>query len=232
VLAELRPATRLVVITNPHNPSGVLTDDATITELARQLERRRVLLFVDEAYLELARPRTSARRLGDNVLTCSSATKCWGVPWARAGWALVPARFAADVLHVERYVAGLAPPAAWAWGERVLERADALLERAERMQAGKRELVDAFLARASDALEWTPPHPGSLYGFVRDRRGICSLARIERGVTEQGVLVSPGEFFGEPGSFRLSWTAEPQIVVAGLERLAAVLELVTLRSPP
>jgi aspartate/methionine/tyrosine aminotransferase len=231
VLAALQPSTAMVAVTNPHNPSGVVTSDAVLAELARRLAEKNVFLFVDEAYLELAKPRATARKLGDNVLACASATKCWGVPWARAGFALVPEHLAPEVAHVERYVAGMAPPAAWAWGERAFERADWLLERADRIQEGKREVVDAFVRRSAGALEWVPPHDRSLFGFVRDRRGVCNLKLIERGVAEHGVLVSPGEFFETPGSFRLSWTAEASVVAEGLERLAALLDLVTLRAP-
>lgn len=225
VLAALSPSTRLVTLSNPHNPSGTRVDDAVLGELAAELERRGVLLFVDEAYLELAAPAHTARRLSSNVITCASSTKCWGVPWARAGWVLLPPELASDAAHVERHVAGNAPPAAWAWGERIVLRADALNERARRIQSGKRALVDAFLTEHADALAWSPPHPGSLFGWVRDRRGLCSLARIERGLAEHGVLVSPGEFFGEPGAFRLGWSASPAIVEQGLARLARVLEL-------
>jgi aspartate/methionine/tyrosine aminotransferase len=48
---------------------------------------------------------------------------------------------------------------------------------------------------------------------------------IERGIESCGVLVSPGEFFGDPRAFRLSWTAPLEIVAAGLEQLEKVLDL-------
>jgi aspartate/methionine/tyrosine aminotransferase len=225
VIAALRPETRLVIVTNPHNPSGVVAGDAALAELAARLDSRGVWLLVDEVYLELAAPRTTARKLGDNVLSCSSATKCWGLSWPRAGWALVPERLASDAAEVERHVVGLAPPSSFAWGERALERADALLERAARGLDQKRALVNRFVASSAGALDWTPPHAQSLFGWICDQRRLCSLEQIARGAQEHGVLVSPGEFFDAPGWFRLSWGAEPEIVEQGLRRLARVLEL-------
>jgi aspartate/methionine/tyrosine aminotransferase len=227
IVSELRPDTELVIVTNPHNPSGVIVPDAVLADLSQALKDRAVRLFVDEVYRELAEPRTSARRLGDNVITCSSATKCWGVPWARVGFALMSAELAESAAIVERHIAGRAPPAAWAWGERVLERADALVERARRLQADKRTLVDAFVASANGVLDWVPPPSSSLFGWLEDRRGLCSLALIERGALEHGVVVSPGEFFDAPGWFRLSWSAERSVVEQGLRRLASVLKLST-----
>jgi aspartate/methionine/tyrosine aminotransferase len=225
VLAAIGPETRLVVVTDPHNPSGVVASDRSIAELADYLAQRDVWLCVDEVYLELAAPGTTARKLGDNVITCSSATKCWGLPWPRAGWVFVPERLVADVTRVERHVVGLAPASSFAWGERATLGADALLERAARGLAQKRELVDRFVNDSVGALAWTPPHARSLFGWIHDRRGHCSLSRIERGARQRGVLVSPGEFFDAPGWFRLSWSAELEIVQEGLRRLGQVLEL-------
>lgn len=224
VLAECRPETRVVAVTNPHNPSGAVASDAELATLAQALAARDITLLVDEAYLELARPRTSARKLGPNVITCSSATKCWGAGWTRAGWLALPERLVAAAERVERYTQGMAPPISWAWGERAVTRADRLLERARVLQAGKRDLVDAFVARHPD-LAWVPPPPSAVFGWVRDLREADVLPRIERGIRELGVIAAPGAFFGEPSAFRLGWTLDAKKLGEGLSRLARALEL-------
>lgn len=224
IVAACRPETAVVAITNPHNPTGIVASDATLVELAGALATRGISLLIDEAYLELAAPRTTARRLAPNIVTCSSATKCWGAGWTRAGWLLLPEGLAAAASRVERYTQGMAPPITWAWGERVVTRADRLLERARLLQTGKRELVDAFVARHS-SLEWVPPPASSVFGWVRDTRGADLLPKIERGIRELGVITAPGGFFGEPGAFRLGWTSELKKLPEGLNRLAKALEL-------
>jgi aspartate/methionine/tyrosine aminotransferase len=93
------------------------------------------------------------------------------------------------------------------------------------VQAGKRELVEAFAERHAASLSWTPPPAGSLFGWMRDARGRNLLPLIERGIASSGVIVSPGEFFGEPSAFRISWTTSARALERGLELLAEVLEL-------
>lgn len=225
VLDAIRTDTALVAISNPHNPTGTLLADETIAELAAELAAKNVFLLVDEAYLELLAPAHTARKLGFNVVSCASATKCWGVPWARAGWLMLPAERASDAVQVERHIMGTAPPGCFAWGEIAVQRAEKLLERARRLQSGKRELVDAFLSSRSDALRWTPPPLGSAFGWVEDVRGRPLLHLIEHGIATHGVIVSPGEFFGAPGAFRMSWTDELGAIERGLELLPRVLEL-------
>lgn len=226
VLAACTPETGLVAITNPHNPTGSLLSDAEIVALATALEARGIRLLIDEAYLELAAPRTTARRLAPNVVSCSSATKCWGAGWTRAGWLLLPEALVEGAARVERYTQGMAPPVTWAWGERAVTRADRLLERARLLQAGKRELVDAFVARHS-SLSWVSPPPTSVFGWVRDARGADLLPKIERGIRELGVIAAPGAFFGEASAFRLGWTTDGKKLGEGLSRLAKALELET-----
>jgi aspartate/methionine/tyrosine aminotransferase len=223
VTAALHPDTKLVAITNPHNPSGVLSTSDELATLAVALRARAVCLLVDEAYLELAQPRSTARSISENVVTCSSATKCWGVPWARAGWLLLSPELVSAVAHVERHVCALAPPACWAWGALAVRQADELLERAHALQLGKRELVEAFLQRHAAELRWVPPCGASVYGWVRAAGGGDLSSILERAIERQGVLVALGRFFGDVSSFRLSWTAPADTVSEGLERLGRVL---------
>lgn len=223
VLAALKPDTRLVVVTNPHNPTGALTPDAVLGELARELEARSVFLLIDEVYLDTAAPGVSARHLGPNVLTCSSATKCWGVPWARLGWLLAPASITAQAANVERCTIGFAPHATWAMGVRVLEQRSALRERALALQAGKRALIDAFVARQRGQLSWCPPHASSTFGWLRDARARSLRPLLEGAVQGAGVFAVPGEFFGDASALRLSWTTSAAELEAGLSLLEQAL---------
>ena len=61
VRAALTPRTRLIVITNAHNPSGVVSSDADVDEVGRIAEKHGALVLVDEVYLDTAGPGPSAR---------------------------------------------------------------------------------------------------------------------------------------------------------------------------
>jgi aspartate/methionine/tyrosine aminotransferase len=224
VLAALRPETRLVVLSNPHNPSGAVCDDDRLIELAAELDARGAWLLVDEVYLELFRPRATARTLHQNVITCSSATKCWGVPWARAGWLLVPTALCPLLERAERHALGRAPPACWVWGESAVAAADALLDRAHRLQADKREIVDRFMAERAASLDWHVSGRGALFGFVRHKLGRSLTLVLEQGIESRGVLVALGAFFGDETGFRLSFTAASDALRAGLAELGELLE--------
>ncbi len=225
VLRQLTPATELVIVSNPHNPTGIFTEPAELEELARALHQRKINLLVDEAYAELVCPGFTARKLNDNLWTCSSTTKSWGMPWSRSGWLLLPERLAERAPLAERLVCGQAPPSTWAFGERAFSKAEPLTERARSLQKGKREIVERFAERHNAALGFSAPHGESLFGWFRDRRGRDLTPLIEQGITDAGVIVAPGRYFGDASAFRLSWTAETDVLSQGLDRLAQVLKL-------
>src|SRR5678816_3816212 len=82
--------TRLIVLTNLHNPSGVLTDDDTLIKIGDIARRAGAYVLVNEVYLETLfeeSPRTSFL-LGDNFVVTSSLTKAFGLSGLRCGWIL------------------------------------------------------------------------------------------------------------------------------------------------
>ncbi|HVG18473.1 MAG TPA: pyridoxal phosphate-dependent aminotransferase, partial [Blastocatellia bacterium] len=82
--------TRLIVITNLHNPTGALTDNDALSrvgEIARAVGAR---VIVDEVYLEamFEQSQPSAIQLGKEFVVTASLTKVYGLSGLRCGWAL------------------------------------------------------------------------------------------------------------------------------------------------
>ena len=87
---SISPRTRLIVVTNLHNPTGVRTPDSTLKlvgDIARSLGAH---VLVDEVYLEACfdSPGRSAFHLGSNFVATSSLTKAYGLSGLRCGWIL------------------------------------------------------------------------------------------------------------------------------------------------
>jgi aspartate/methionine/tyrosine aminotransferase len=230
---SLTPRTRGVVLTDLHNPTGVALDHGAVAKLAARLAKTDALLVIDEVYAEACAPKRTARTLGENVVTLSSLTKCFGVGWARAGFMLAPPAYVKRAETVTMYIAGGLPPSLGAIGCAAMDRIEDLTARREELQRGKRALVDAWLAKHGARLSWVPPHPGSLFGFVHDARGEDLRPWLEEGAAKHGVLAAAGSFFGVPAAFRLGMSAPIDKLTEGLRRLEIVLDLAlaTARRP-
>jgi aspartate/methionine/tyrosine aminotransferase len=228
VAAAVTPRTRVIVVTNLHNPTGVRTSDATLVELAKIAEARGAYLLVDEVYApfdELPEDgvfRTSARKLAPNVVAVSSVTKCYGLGMHRIGWVLGPAEVVERAESAMIATCGHLPLAHSARGSIAMANIGKLAKRAKTILAGKRDIAAQWAASLPNAT-WSAPTSG-LFGLVTldDRAEL--LPRIESWANDHGVLVGAGTFFGVPHGFRLSWATQPRDrFEQGLAKLSTLL---------
>lgn len=228
VAAAVTPRTRVIVVTNHHNPTGVNVPDATLRELAAIAEARGAYLLVDEVYAPLDDLpedgvfRGSARKLGANVVAVGSLTKCYGLGMHRIGWVLGPPEIATRAIAAVVATAGHLPLAHAARGAVATRHIGRLAARSREQLAGKRVIAEQWARTLPDA-RWSAPTSG-LFGFVTIEGAGDLLPRIEGWATDHGVLVGAGTFFGVENGFRLSWATQPRDrFEQGLAKLSTLL---------
>lgn len=234
VRARFSDKTRVVSITNLHNPTGVRTSDATIQELARLCAERDAHLVVDEVYAPFASPLFAtgstelgatwpgtARRLGDNVVAIASLTKVYGAGPHRIGWILASEEVTRRARNAMLTNVGHLPWSHAALATRVLDRAPALVSRTRRELGDKRAKVAAFMARFPAWQYSAPPH--GLFGFAWSPGRRDLRADIEAWNARTGALVVPGSFFGMESGFRIGWSLPEEKLHDALEKLSELL---------
>jgi aspartate/methionine/tyrosine aminotransferase len=219
----MTPATRLVVLTNLHNPSGVRAPDATLRRVAEIARERGARLLVDEVYLEACfdPEARSATHLGDQVVATSSLTKAYGLSGLRCGWILAPPPlahrmwrlddlFGANAAHPAERLSALAL-------DHLGEIATAARERLDRNRAH----LERFLASRPD-LETVWPEAGTI---VFPRLGSARVDELCRLLRERyETSVTPGSFFEAPEHFRVGVGGAEAEVEEGLARLGRALD--------
>src|SRR6185295_15758756 len=98
----LRPNTKLISITTPHNPTGVALTEGKLQAILALGEQRGIKVLVDETYRDMSfmpKPPVAAS-LSPNAISVSSLSKSYGVPGIRVGWLICQ-----DVKLVERFLA-------------------------------------------------------------------------------------------------------------------------------
>lgn len=223
ILEALHPDTRMVVLTNLHNPSGAYVSDETLGTLARALAARGVLLMLDEVYrdyLSSAGPGLDPLQ-HDNVLRISSLTKIFGLSTLRCGWIIAGRRLLRRLKDYSERADFNVSRLSHCVSAEVLAKADMFDQWRNDMMAASRPVAAAALSEmASQGLM----APGvTLQGCtcfpqligVEDTR---SLSRWLSG--RHGVVVVPGECFGAPGYLRIGYGLPPERLTEGLARLA------------
>ncbi len=215
--------TRLIVITNLHNPTGVLTDSGTIKRIGEIARSAGCRVLVDEVYLEtfFERRPPAAFHLGREFVVTSSLTKAFGLSGLRCGWIVAEPALAERMWRLNDLFASTPVHA----GERLsvvaLKQLDRITANAKALLVRNREVVDSFLESRSE-LEAVRPEFGTIV-FPRLKRGSADeFCRLLREKYETSVV--PGRFFEMEEHFRLGFAIDPETLVAGLERLVRALD--------
>ena len=220
---KLSPDTKLIVITNFHNPSGVQIDEETLNEIGKLARRRNIRVLVDEVYLEMlfAEPARTAFHLGYEFVVTSSLTKAFGLSGLRCGWILAEPALARRMWLLNDLFAATPVHA----GERLsvvaLKQLPEIAARAQARLDGNRETLNKFLDTRDD-LEVVRPPLGSIM-FPRVMQGtaekLCDLLR-----EKYDTSVVPGSFFEMPAHCRVGLGGNSETLAEGLERLGKALD--------
>jgi aspartate/methionine/tyrosine aminotransferase len=222
VRAAMTPRTRIIVITTPHNPTGVPADPAALDEIGRIAERQGAVVLVDEVYKDLTGDTTpAAAARGDVFITTSSLTKSYGLASLRAGWVVASDALTYRIRRARDVVDGTGPIVAERLAVLAFEQLDALYARARAILARNKSLADAFL-RSRPELEWVPSS-GTIV-FPRIRGLADSRPFVDRLMRERSTALGPGSFFEAPAHFRLGYGGDTEKIKAGLGNVAAALD--------
>jgi Aspartate/tyrosine/aromatic aminotransferase len=215
--------TRLVVITNLHNPSSVFAEEQILQSVGAFAARVGARVLVDEVYLDTMfeeAPQTSFH-LGENFVVTNSLTKTYGLSGLRCGWILADKNLAEKMRRLNDLFGATGVHVAERLSLLALKNLEIFRERTKNLLQTNRPLLDAFLDSRDD-LE-----------AVRTRHGTTSFPRLLNAEPEKffsllrekyETSVVPGRFFYAENHFRIGLACETEILREGLERLGAALD--------
>lgn len=224
VAQVLTPRTRLVIITNLHNPTGALTEPDTLEAVRAVADRVGAKVLVDEVYLDSLPDldQSPAAALFPGLISTASLTKAYGLSGLRAGWVLAEPNLVERVRRVRDIVDAVGPFPTERMALLAFQQLPALKERARRILEPNLSRLTS-LVEARQELEWVPPAGGSV-GFPRIHGTDDTRAFVERlrSIYETGVV--PGYFFEAPKHFRVALGGRPEVLDQGLARLNQALD--------
>jgi aspartate/methionine/tyrosine aminotransferase len=221
----LTPRTRLIVLTSPHNPSGVAVDGETldlIGEIAREAGAR---VLVDEVYRDVLFEQAemvSARR-GPQFMTTGSLTKSYGLSGLRCGWVLCAPDLAERMRRLNDLFGAVNAMPSDRLALAAFRQLDRLAARTRAILGPNQALVRDFLRDQADALEVVIP-PRSMVVFPRLRHHADSLPLHDL-LRRFETSIVPGQYFEAPAHFRLGFAVRTEEVGAGLRHLSTALEM-------
>ncbi len=218
----LTPRTKLVILTDLHNPSGVQLSAAAVKDLALAAGEEGAMVLVDEIYLEFIKPRQTSFHSADNMIVASSLTKAYGLGGLRCGWILAPSfltekmRRFLDHDNVEGVFIGEQISA------KVFSQLDCFRAKTAPVIEKNLSLLRDFM-REENKLRWVEPDGGiACFPRIEARLDGGQLSRLL--LEKYETLVVPGHFFEEQKHFRLGYGVPAPVLEQGLRNIKSVLK--------
>jgi aspartate/methionine/tyrosine aminotransferase len=223
VAGAVTARTRLVVLTNLHNPSGVLIPEATIREIGVVAESVGARVLVDEVYLETAfdvSPRPAAT-VSDTFISSNSLTKTFGLAGLRCGWAIASPTVAEAMRRARDVVDAVGSFPSETLATVAFAQIDRLLDRAREILVPNLRRLGETVEGAPD-LAWATPEggPGGFPCLLGTEDAEPFVEFLER---EFETSVAPGRFFEAPAHFRVAIGGAVDRVSLGLDALDQAL---------
>jgi len=218
----ITPRTRLIVITNLHNPTSALTPESVLRKIGDIARSIGALVLVDEVYLDAVyenTPRTSFH-LGPEFVVTSSLTKVYGVSGLRCGWILAQPDLAWKMRRLNDLYSATPVYPGELLSVAAFENLDLLRERARRIVEADRKLLRDFLTQ-QDGVSAVETKWGTT-SFLRLLNGEAD-AFLDRLRSEFDTSAVPGRFFEMPDHFRIGMGVNTEMFAEGLNRSGRAL---------
>jgi aspartate/methionine/tyrosine aminotransferase len=234
LLAAVTPATRMLLVNAPNNPTGWTLTRAEQQAILDHCRHTGTWIVADEVYerlwfdgaacapsfLDLAAP-------DDRLVVVHSFSKSFLMTGWRLGWMVVPRGHLDPIGKLIEFNTSCAPVFVQRAALAALALADASVPPlVGHLRACRDRLVDGL--QALPGVQLARPR-GGMYAFFRvPGASDDSLAFAKRLVTEHGLGLAPGVAFGDEAEGWLRWcfaSREPARLDAGLSRLAGALRL-------
>jgi aspartate/methionine/tyrosine aminotransferase len=198
VRSLLRPATKLIAVNYPHNPTGYVPAEAEFRKLSALCEVRGIRLFCDEVYrgveVDPDDTITQAADLSETAVSLNVVSKSYGLPGLRVGWLACRDRALLERLEKRKHyttICNAAPAELLATiGLRNRER---IWQRNRAIIAANVPLFGELFARWAGLFEWEPPRGGCVC-YPRYTGGDVE-AFCARLLDREGVLVLPASIY-------------------------------------
>jgi aspartate/methionine/tyrosine aminotransferase len=223
VRSLLTPRTKVIILTSPHNPTGVMVDQDILQQLARMSAESGATLLVDEVYRDILFEDAplSAVHLGPGCVATSSLTKSYGLSGLRCGWILCSPALAERMRRMNDLMGVAGPLPSEILSRSAFRNLPGLEGRTRGLIEPNRRLVHRFLQDHADLLECVVP-ARSMTVFPKLKLSESSDLLHDR-LRERQTSIVPGRFFEAPRHFRVGFGVGTDDVTKGLQHLSEVL---------
>lgn len=224
----ITPTTKLIILTNPNNPTGAILSQEAREEIIRLAEKVGAWLLVDEVYRGAERNGLETLSFWgsyERVIVVGGLSKAYGLPGLRLGWMLGPEDLIKKIWTYHDYTTISVSALTDHLATRALqpERRRKLLERTRNILNTNLPFLEQWLKSFDGLFDYQAPQAGAIL-FARYHLKINSTELVEKVLKEKSVLLVPGDHFELDQHLRFGYGSNQTYLKAALDRVAEVLK--------
>ena len=219
--ACVTPATKVIVICSPNNPTGCILNAASLDAVARVAKQTGIYVICDDVYNRLVYvdgyERFAQRHpeLREQTVVIESFSKPWAMTGWRLGWLAAAAPVIAEIAKAHQYLVSSAVSFEMDAAARALTVDPTPMLNVYR--ARRERVLTALDAMGLDVVE----PAGAFYAFPSIKQfGLTSEDFCIKAIKEANVALVPGDCFSTEGHIRLSYCVSDKDLDEGLTRLS------------
>lgn len=218
--AAITSKTKFILINSPCNPTGKVTDEATLRQVAEIAKKHDLIILSDEIYEDFiydGKKHFSIGSIYENTVTLNGFSKAFGIPGMRMGYLTAPKYLLDPMIRFSQYTFVCAPSLAQA---ACVDAFDIDLSEIIASYQRKRDIVYNTL---KDHYELYKPE-GSFYAYVKAPNNELGSAFCEKAIASNVIIVPGSAFSNEDTHFRISFAAEDDALQQGMDILVSLVK--------
>ncbi|MFT3680102.1 MAG: aminotransferase class I/II-fold pyridoxal phosphate-dependent enzyme [Ferruginibacter sp.] len=226
--AAVTSNTKLISITSPHNPTGMMLAEEELKKIIAVAEANNIYLLVDETYRDICfdAPYPLAASMSEKVISISSVSKAYGLPGLRIGWAITKDKWlfekllaAKEMIHITNSV--LDEELCFSF----LQKRAYWKQKINKSAVENLAVLKEWLQK-ENRLEYVLPQAGVVcFPAIKKELDIDYPVFYEKLLSKYGTMVGPGHWFDMSQRFMrigFAWT-DKDILAKGLENISRCL---------
>lgn len=216
-----KPTPAMIILTNPHNPSGTSLSQRNLEELAAYADENKTLILSDEVYSDAAFiPSPPLYTLTKYALSISHLNKPYGLGKLKIGWVVGEESLITKIADANTLLHADVSSVIDKKAQEVLRDEDMWKWLTRARLKKNYPVMEEWIAKQK--LQSVPPNGTPIWLVkvpVKDTRTF-----VERLIEQYQTRVIPGSFFGAEGFFRIGYSVKEDILCEGLRRLGNALD--------
>jgi len=220
--------TKLILVTNPNNPTGAVLTDAEMTAVTDAARTAGAWLLSDEIYrgAELSSEQVTPTFWGryEKTIVTAGLSKAFGMPGLRVGWIVAPEPLISELWRRHDYLTIMVGTVSAELATVALEpaRREWLLDRTRRILRSNLPVLEEWIRCHGNLFDYVPPRAGGV-AFAACDLPVSTAEFAETLRTVHSVLVVPGEQLGAPGGLRFGYGHDMAAASKGPARIDRAL---------